>query len=110
MGGSGMRIDDDALEDIDRRLASTEQSLKNLHAKQQELTDFHRLLRKFYLTVETKGELSKHLKSTNFRLFSDYVELIQYRKKVSEERYYVAKKLAAMKSNRLVNIKEKPDE
>ncbi len=103
-----MRIDDSVLADIDKRLYNTEQSLNNIHAGQQELTDFHRTLNKFYLSDDCKDELRKHMKRKNFTFFTDYEILVRYRKKLTEERDYVAKKLAAMKKNK--QNKEKPDE
>ncbi len=107
-----MRIDDHVLLDIIGRLKNTEDTVRTFKEERNRLNAFHNTLKELYnCSGECRSGYDKTVKvlrKRNFKLHVDYEELLAYRKKLKAERYAVAKKLAAMKSNKL--NKEKPDE
>ncbi len=99
-----MRVDDAVLLDIIGRLKNTEDSIRSFKEVREKLNSFHRTLKELYIdSGECRSGYDKTvsvLRKRNFKLHVDYEELLAYRKKLKAERYYVAKKLAAMKGSK----------
>ena len=101
-----MRVDRETLLDIIGKLKNTEDSIRSCKEETERMRAFHRTLKLLYRCNTDRSGYDKTvsvLRKSNFKLHSDYVELLDYRKKLKAKRYYVAKKLAAMKSSKVSN-------